>query len=122
MRRSSTTILSVLLVACSSKDGSIQETPACKRGSGTAGVERPAFVMNVSADTGWFSSPAIVELSAGSKRSRALVVPSYSIDVSSPKGDKLSHIGEGGATRGRIYPPAPIGDLDGDGATDLVVG
>src|SRR5262249_5771098 len=55
----------------------------------------------------------------GSSKTRALVVPTYSIDVFSPKGDKLSHID---SIADRIYAPAPIGDIDGDGATDLVVG
>src|SRR5262249_43448288 len=55
-------------------------------------------------------------------KTRALVVCTYSIDVIDPKGTVLSHVDEGGGTHGRIYPPAPIGDFDGDGATDLVVG
>lgn len=104
------------------EDGGVVETPVCKKGSGTAAVQAPAFVMNLATDTGWFSSPAIVDLSDGTTTTRALVVPSYSIDVFSAKGEKLSHIDEGGATSGRIYPPAPIADIDGDGATDIVVG
>jgi hypothetical protein len=103
-------------------DGGVVETPVCKKGSGTAKVAAPMLLWNAPTDTGWFSSPAIVDLSDGTTTTRALVVASYSIDVFSAQGDKLSHTDEGGATHGRIYPPAPIGDLDGDGATDLVVG
>jgi len=103
-------------------DGGLEETTACAKGSGSAAVAEPAFLMNVNADTGWFSSPAIVDLSDGTTTTRALVVPSYSIDVYSATGEPLSHVDEGVATSGRIYPPAPIADLDGDGITEIVVG
>lgn len=103
-------------------DGSVVETAACKKGSGTAAVQAPKLLWNQPTDTGWFSSPAIVDLSDGTTTTRALVVPTYSIDVFSPEGQSLSHIAEGGATKDRIYAPAPIADIDGDGATDLVVG
>ena len=86
-------------------DGSVVETAACKVGGGTAAVEKPVFLMNVGSDTGWFSSPAIADLSDGTTTTRALVVPSYSIDVYSATGEPLSHVDEGGATSGRIYPP-----------------
>src|SRR5262249_52964476 len=84
-------------------DGSLEETAACKVGSGKAPVQAPKFLWNRPTDTGWFSSPAIVELSDGTTKKRALVVPTYSIDVFSPTGDKLSHIDAGGATKDRIY-------------------
>src|SRR6185369_11681501 len=84
--------------------------------------QKPKFLWNRPTDTGWFSSPAIVDLEGGKSTTRALVVPTYSIDVFSPTGDTLSHIDAGGATADRIYAPAPIGDIDGDGATDLAVG
>jgi hypothetical protein len=103
-------------------DGGVVATAACQKGTGTAPVAAPKFVMNLQTDTGWFSSPAIVDLSDGKTTTRALVVPSYSIDVFSPQGKNLSHIPAGGATQDRIYAPAPIGDFDGDGATDLAVG
>jgi hypothetical protein len=103
-------------------DGSVAPTAACPKGTGTAPVAAPTFVMNMPTDTGWFSSPAIVDLSDGTTKTRALVVPSYSIDVFDAKGKTLSHIASGGATADRIYAPAPIGDFDKDGATDLAVG
>src|SRR6185437_1256995 len=103
-------------------DAGTAPTLACQKGTGTAPVATPKFVMNVQTDTGWFSSPAIVDLSDGKTTTRALVVPSYSIDVFDAKGKTLSHIPSGGATADRIYAPAPIGDFDGDGITDLAVG
>ncbi len=103
-------------------DSGITPTSACQKGTGTAPVAAPKFVMNLTTDTGWFSSPAIVDLSDGKTTTRALVVPSYSIDVYSAAGKTLSHVPSGGATADRIYAPAPIGDFDGDGATDLAVG
>jgi hypothetical protein len=56
-------------------DGSVDETPACKVGSGTKPVQAPKFLWNRPTDTGWFSSPAIVDLADGTKTTRALVVP-----------------------------------------------
>ncbi len=103
-------------------DAGTTPTPACAKGTGTAPVAAPKLVMNLPTDTGWFSSPAIVDLSDGKTTTRALVVPSYSIDVFDAKGKTLSHIKSGGATADRIYAPAPIGDFDGDGITDLAVG
>jgi hypothetical protein len=103
-------------------DGGIAPTAACPKGAGTAPVQVPQFLWNQPTDTAWFSSPAIVQLSDGTTTTPALVVPTYSIDVFSPQGKSLQHIPSGGATADRIYAPAPIGDLDGDGATDLVVG
>jgi hypothetical protein len=103
-------------------DGGVTETATCKKGTGTAPVQMPTLLWNAPTDTGWFSSPAIVQLSDGHTTTPALVVPTYSIDVFSPKGASIQHIPSGGATKDRIYAPAPIGDFDGDGATDLAVG
>ena len=102
-------------------DGSITPTASCTVAGGSAAVAEPQYLFTGATDTGWFSSPAIADLSDGTTTTRALVVPSYSIDVYSGTGTRLSHIDEGGATHGRIYPPAPLGDIDGDGKTELVV-
>ena len=100
-------------------DGAVVETAVCTKGTGTAPVQEPQFLWNGSTDTGWFSSPAILELSDGTTTTRALVVPSYSVDVFSATGKNISHIA---SISDRIYAPAPIADIDGDGATDLVIG
>jgi hypothetical protein len=102
-------------------DGSIAPTASCAVAGGTASVAAPEYLFGGATDTGWFSSPAIADLSDGTTTTRALVVPSYSIDVFSATGGLLSHVEEGGATSGRIYPPAPLGDIDNDGKTELVV-
>ncbi|HVY45584.1 MAG TPA: hypothetical protein VHB21_06875, partial [Minicystis sp.] len=44
--------------------------PTCKKGSGTAPVQMPVFQWNGQTDTGWFSSPAIVDLSDGTTTKR----------------------------------------------------
>ena len=75
----------------------------------------PTFMWNGQTDTGWFSSPAIVDLRDGTTTTRALVVPSYSIDTFDGSGHSISHVPYGGATQDRIYAPAPVGDFDGDG-------
>jgi hypothetical protein len=103
-------------------DGSVEPTAACKPEGGSASPQAPVFVRNVKSDTGWYSSPAIAVLNDGVTSTRALVVPSYSIDVYSASGERLSHVPEGQAIQGRIYPPAPLGDIDQDGRTELVVG
>jgi hypothetical protein len=100
-------------------DGGVVETAACTKGSGTKPVQKPTFLWNGPTDTGWFSSPAIVELDDGHTKTRALVVPSYSIDTFDATGTNISHVD---SIDDRIYAPAPIGDFDGDGVTDLAVG
>jgi FG-GAP-like repeat len=101
------------------KDGGVDETAFCKKGSGTQAVQMPVFKWNGQTDTGWFSSPAIVDLNDGSKTTRALVVPSYSIDTFDGTGKNISHVA---SIADRVYAPAPIGDFDGDGITDLAIG
>ncbi|HVY47082.1 MAG TPA: VCBS repeat-containing protein [Minicystis sp.] len=101
------------------KNGDVEETAACKKGAGTKPVQKPVFKWNAPTDTGWFSSPGIVDLSDGKTTTRALVVPTYSIDTFDATGKTISHVD---SIADRIYAPAPVGDFDGDGVTDLAVG
>ncbi|MBW2456816.1 MAG: VCBS repeat-containing protein [Deltaproteobacteria bacterium] len=103
-------------------DGTIVETAECAPAGGSGAVAAPVFVMNVNSNTGWYSSPAIFDLSDGTTTTRALVVPSYDIHVYSPSGELLSHVERGTDYDGRIYAPIPIGDLDNDGITDIALG
>ena len=104
------------------EDGGIAQTPACKKGSGTAPVAAPKFVMERADRHG-------LVLVAGDRRpvrrqrrrrGRSSCRATRSTS-STPTGKTLSHVAAG-ARPDRIYAPAPIGDFDGDGATDLAVG
>ena len=44
-------------------DGAVEQTPQCQSQGGTAPVAQPTFVRNIkTGETGWFSSPAVVDL------------------------------------------------------------
>ncbi|MGZ8647193.1 MAG: FG-GAP repeat domain-containing protein [Solirubrobacteraceae bacterium] len=81
-------------------------------------VAKPRFVTNVATgETGWFSSPGLVDLDGD--RKLEIVAPFYSTFVYSAKGRLL---GKGTATRGRVYAPGVVADLDRDGVREVVVG
>src|SRR5512140_2330749 len=99
-------------------DGSVAPTATCKAAGGTAKVQAPTFVRNIkSGETGWFSSPALVDLDGDGKKE--IVAPFYSTFVFDASGKQL---GKGTQTKGRVYAPAVVADLDKDGAVDVVVG
>src|SRR3954465_15466147 len=84
----------------------------------TAKVAKPRFVRNIATgETGWFSSPALVDLTGDKKLE--IVAPFYSTFVYSANGHPL---GKGTATKGRVYAPGVAADLDRDGVKDIVVG
>jgi hypothetical protein len=100
------------------QDGAVTPTPACKAGGGTAAVQQPTFLFNIAAgETGWFSSPAVVDLDGDGKNE--IVAPLYSTFVFDSHGKQLA---KGTATMDRVYAPGVVADLDGDGTTEIVVG
>jgi FG-GAP-like repeat len=84
----------------------------------SSAVAAPRFVRTIATgQTGWFSSPGLVDL-RGDRRLE-IVAPFYSTFVFDARGRRL---GEGTATRGRVYAPSVVADLDGDGTREIVVG
>lgn len=89
-------------------------TPARARSS----VHRPVFVRRIATgETGWFSSPGLVDLDGDGKRE--IVAPFYSTFVFNASGRQL---GRGRVSKGRVYAPSVVADLEGDGVPDIMVG
>jgi FG-GAP-like repeat len=90
----------------------------CTAAGGTASVKAPRFVRNIpTGETGWFSSPSLVDLNGDGKLE--IVAPFYSTFVFAANGHLL---GKGTATKGRVYAPGVVADLDGDKIPEIVVG
>jgi hypothetical protein len=83
-----------------------------------APVAKPRLVRNIATgETGWFSSPALVDLNGD--RRLEIVAPFYSTFVFDSSGRRLA---TGTASKGRVYAPSVVADLDGDGTPEFVVG
>ena len=83
-----------------------------------ASVAAPRFVRNIATgETGWFSSPSLVDLNGDGRLE--IVAPFYSTFVYDAAGHLL---GKGTATKGRVYAPGVVADLDGDRVPEIVVG
>ena len=101
------------------EDGAIVATSACSSEGATSAVQKPTFVQNVkTGETGWYASPAVVDLDGDGKNE--IVAALYSTFVFDAQGKALG--AKGTATMGRVYAPHVVADLDGDGVMEIVVG
>jgi hypothetical protein len=104
-------------------DAHVDPTPTCLGEGGLEPVAQPVFVRNMKGDkswaeTGWFSSPGLVDLNGDGKKE--IVAPFYSLFVFNSAGNTLATIKQDTYTKGRIYAPAVVADLDGDGVVEIV--
>jgi hypothetical protein len=90
---------------------------SCLDEGGSGAVRNPKLVRNIdTGETGWFSSPGLVDLDGDGRLE--IVAPFYSTFVFDARGRLL---GKGQASEGRVYPPSVVADLEGDGVPDIVV-
>jgi hypothetical protein len=90
----------------------------CARTKHKAHVAKPRLVHHIpTGETGWFSSPGLADLNGDGKLE--IVAPDYSTFVFDSSGHQL---GKGTATKGRVYAPGVVADLDGDKVPEIVVG
>ena len=104
-------------------DGSVTPTATCESEGGGAAVAKPVRVRTLTGDkswaeTGWFSSPGLVDLDGDGKKE--IVAPFYSLFVFDSAGATRATIKQDAYTKGRIYAPAVVADLEGDGVMDIV--
>jgi len=91
----------------------------CEDVGGSTSVSTPTFVRNLTGNTGWYSSPAVIDLDGDG--SREIVVPFYDVFVWDSDGNLLDQIEREGLYEGRVYAPAVVQDLEGDSIVDLVI-
>jgi len=95
-----------------------QQAATCVAQGGSSPVQRPELVRQIATgETGWFSSPSLVDLDGDGRLE--IVAPFYSTFVFDANGHLL---GKGRASKGRVYAPSVVTDLEGDGIQDIVVG
>ncbi len=106
-----------LAVGSGATSTNVAARAGCPAAKGTAAVAAPRFVRTIATgETGWFSSPGLVDLNGDGRLE--IVAPFYSTFVFDAKGRRL---GKGTATKGRVYPPGAVADLDGDKVPEIVV-
>jgi hypothetical protein len=91
---------------------------ACTAQGGGGAVQKPERVRNIpTGETGWFSSPSLVDLDGDGRKE--IIAPFYSTFVFDAQGHLL---GKGRSSKGRVYAPGVVTDLEGDGIKEIVVG
>jgi hypothetical protein len=94
------------------------DAATCVAQGGAGKVRKPKRVRNIpTGETGWFSSPSLVDLDGDGRKE--IVAPFYSTFVFDAQGHLL---GRGRSSKGRVYAPSVVTDLEGDGVPDIVVG
>jgi FG-GAP-like repeat len=114
-------VAAVVLAASGGSSATATGTEAqarCAAAKRTAAVAAPRFVRTIATgETGWFSSPGLVDLNRDGRLE--IVAPFYSTFVFDAKGRLL---GKSTSTKGRVYAPEVVADLDGDKVREIVVG
>ena len=91
----------------------------CEDAGGSGSVSEPRFIRNLSiGNTGWFSSPAVYDLDGDG--TKEIIAPFYDIAIWDAHGN-LKHREERTHHSGRVYAPAVVADLEGDGLVEVVV-
>jgi hypothetical protein len=112
-------VVSLILAGnASGKPTDAAASAGCARTAHKAKVSAPRLVRHIATgETGWFSSPGLVDLDGDGRLE--IVAPDYSTFVFDANGHML---GKGTATKGRVYAPGVVADLDGDKVPEIVVG
>jgi hypothetical protein len=98
--------------------GAASTGPTCAATKKAGHVAKPRYVRTIATgETGWFSSPSLADLNGDGKLE--IVAPFYSTFVFDAQGHLL---GKGTSTKGRVYAPGVVADLDGDHVPEIVVG
>ncbi len=91
----------------------------CTDAGGSTAIITPQFVRNLTiGNTGWFSSPAVYDLDGDG--AREIIAPFYDIAVWDAYGNLIDREERTHHT-GRVYAPAVVADLEGDGIVEVVV-
>jgi hypothetical protein len=94
-----------------------ETNPVCLPGSSTGAVQEPAFVRNITGQTGWFASPLAADLDGDG--TREIIAAYYTLYVYDAAGNLMASASGNG---GRIYAPHTVCDLDGDSVMEIVCG